>query len=673
MSITLLSAAILAVSAAAGTSGTVMGVKGSSKSKTADLIQEEAETILTNEQEKLTVTRKLTSEVIQLLGKLKLEASSEDIDNFVKTFSQIRNIELGESIGLDEISKMNLTNEGLKEMKEVSIGAKEIISGSAAGLGSGILLGWGSYGGVMALGTASTGTAIGSLSGAAATNATLAWLGGGSLASGGGGIALGTQVLGGVVAGPAILLAGGIYQAHSNTKLNNSYSNLAEAKEAVAEMRMADAELKVISRNAYQLVDLFNIIREVLRKGNTLMKEIVDTKTEWSTYTVEEKNVVASTVKAAQLVKALIDIPLLTDDGILTQEIRNIQGNKDMADVYESKTIGAIELENETIKNEEIPEHLLREASSESLLEEQIDLQEAIIEITKPLEKITASSICVGNENIPRRKLNNAKIKYAGAVPGEDVLVLIDTHVLSTGGQGVLVTTEAMYISIFGKSLGQGKIPFKDIAYAEIDEEDNQYFKVHTHDGLFVDSTKKNKFFGSSDTPLYVEFINAIVALIPFSVETKNDNAIDENTTVEEKMYKLMKHWAQTTNSTSKMYYGENIPQKKLRNAIATYANSVNSDNVIGLFDTTLFGNGKAGALITNKDMHIKMDFYKPGKESIIFNRVRRAELTDKDHFYVEKKSGIKVDSGASDQTFFMSSDAKEFVGFINKAAEIHL
>ena len=43
-------------------------------------------------------------------------------------------------------------------------------------------------------GTASTGTAISALSGAAATNAALAWLGGGALAAGGGGMAAGFEV-----------------------------------------------------------------------------------------------------------------------------------------------------------------------------------------------------------------------------------------------------------------------------------------------------------------------------------------------------------------------------------------------------------------------------------------------------------------------------------------------
>ncbi|MCY3774106.1 MAG: hypothetical protein OXG98_19050, partial [Gemmatimonadetes bacterium] len=49
---------------------------------------------------------------------------------------------------------------------------------------------------------------ISGLSGAAAKSATLAWFGGGSIASGGGGVAIGSAVLGGVVAVPATLVTG---------------------------------------------------------------------------------------------------------------------------------------------------------------------------------------------------------------------------------------------------------------------------------------------------------------------------------------------------------------------------------------------------------------------------------------------------------------------------------
>jgi len=53
------------------------------------------------------------------------------------------------------------------------------------GIASGAVTAFGVYGTVGALASASTGTAIASLSGAAATNASLAWLGGGALSAGG--------------------------------------------------------------------------------------------------------------------------------------------------------------------------------------------------------------------------------------------------------------------------------------------------------------------------------------------------------------------------------------------------------------------------------------------------------------------------------------------------------
>lgn len=62
--------------------------------------------------------------------------------------------------------------------------------------------------------TAGTGTAIASLSGATATNATLAWVGGGTLASGGLGVAGGTAIVAtgvGVIVMGVAVIGGGIY------------------------------------------------------------------------------------------------------------------------------------------------------------------------------------------------------------------------------------------------------------------------------------------------------------------------------------------------------------------------------------------------------------------------------------------------------------------------------
>ncbi|PKE28866.1 hypothetical protein CWS43_18615 [Rahnella sp. AA] len=80
----------------------------------------------------------------------------------------------------------------------LNVGFGGIVGGSMA-LGAWAL--------VSAIGTASTGTAIGTLSGVAASNATLAWFGGGALAAGGAGMSGGMLVLGGIVAAPIIYFA----------------------------------------------------------------------------------------------------------------------------------------------------------------------------------------------------------------------------------------------------------------------------------------------------------------------------------------------------------------------------------------------------------------------------------------------------------------------------------
>ncbi len=86
------------------------------------------------------------------------------------------------------------------------------------------------------VGTASTGTAIGTLSGAAATNATLAWFGGGALAAGGGGMVLGSLVVGGVSLGLALMVGGFMVSGEGEKALTQTVEYEAQVDAAVAKM-----------------------------------------------------------------------------------------------------------------------------------------------------------------------------------------------------------------------------------------------------------------------------------------------------------------------------------------------------------------------------------------------------------------------------------------------------
>ena len=123
-------------------------------------------------------------------------------------------------------------------------------------------------------GTAATGTAISSLSGIAATNAALAWLGGGALAAGGGGMAAGSAIL--AVAGPIGLTIGGAAAGFAALTASKKNREIAfEANKLVLEMDskkrrlsfVKDSILNVRDRIVEKVSELSILIRNVGKSG----------------------------------------------------------------------------------------------------------------------------------------------------------------------------------------------------------------------------------------------------------------------------------------------------------------------------------------------------------------------------------------------------------------------
>ena len=121
----------------------------------------------------------------------------EDVENLVN--SMARHPKSFET----DIQEINIQKEQFKDTIEYGIEQRKALETSATSAGAGVAAGAAvaSMAPTAAMwvattfGTASTGTAISALSGAAATNAALAWLGGGALAAGGGGMAAGHALL----------------------------------------------------------------------------------------------------------------------------------------------------------------------------------------------------------------------------------------------------------------------------------------------------------------------------------------------------------------------------------------------------------------------------------------------------------------------------------------------
>ena len=113
-------------------------------------------------------------------------------------------------------------------------------------------------------GTASTGVAISSLSGAAATNAALAWLGGGAVAAGGGGVAAGHAFLalagpiGWTIAGASILTSVVLFSTNKMKMYDKKKEEIEAVKENTALVKKTAADIQVLLNEVIELRNALN-------------------------------------------------------------------------------------------------------------------------------------------------------------------------------------------------------------------------------------------------------------------------------------------------------------------------------------------------------------------------------------------------------------------------------
>jgi len=258
-----------------------------------------------------------------------LRTFNTQVPEFIATFERLKNVEWTGSVELDKLNQGDFSTTLMSELKSGYEMLQASGMGLASGLGSGAALAFGAYNGTMILATASTGTAIGTLSGAAATNATLAWLGGGSLAAGGFGVAGGTMLLGGIVAGPALAILGHFVGNAGEEALNTARANMEEAKTIVEQSKLMRSKLKAIQDVTGLANKAFSRVSRGLRRSVDALKEVIDAQGEdYSVFDPAGRAAVFRSVKFAQLTKAMIDTPILDEDGTLvlsTQKAKAIQ------------------------------------------------------------------------------------------------------------------------------------------------------------------------------------------------------------------------------------------------------------------------------------------------------------------------------------------------------------
>lgn len=231
------------------------------------------------------------------LGKKELEIF-ETFKKFSDIMEQIQNRPIFKKYSNDNFI---IPEYNSKEIKEVSLAAALVLgglSGAGVGVAGGIAAGGVTTTLVSALGVASTGTAISTLSGVAATNAIYAALGGGAIAAGGGGMAAGAIVLGGATLGVGILAGGFLFEKYTESIKEKVKEMLTDVDKTVSEInRICNhlIKLKETAMKFYGVVALTNrIYQEHLSRLSILVFD--DGKRDWNFFTEEEKKLTENTV-----------------------------------------------------------------------------------------------------------------------------------------------------------------------------------------------------------------------------------------------------------------------------------------------------------------------------------------------------------------------------------------
>lgn len=262
---------------------------------------------------------------MKTLGKLKFNIYKDSFLPFVDTFSKIKNVNLDGKNADNENGLPQLTNDELDSLQKMALEMKTVVGGGLAALTSGGLAGMAAFGGVGYFGgAASTGALVSSLSGVAATNATLAWLGGGSLAAGGYGMAGGMMVLGGIVAGPVLAVGGFVMASKAEAAKHEAYSNLSKAELAAEEMRTAEV---VTSGIDLRFKEVAKVLRRLDKNFKPMLKSLdllVKSNKDFQSYSIEDKKGVAMSVALIKTLKHVLEAPLLSKDGSLTSQSREV-------------------------------------------------------------------------------------------------------------------------------------------------------------------------------------------------------------------------------------------------------------------------------------------------------------------------------------------------------------
>ncbi|GHR43417.1 hypothetical protein VN1261_10750 [Helicobacter pylori] len=186
-----------------------------------------------------------------------------------------------------------------------------------------MLVAYGAYTGVGMLASTAGGVAIAELSGVAATNATLAWLGGGVLSVGGFGMVGGMAVFGGLVAGPALAILGAMSADEMEEKLEKAKAYYSQVEKAVKKADAIIDQFQAIEKMAKlftrQIAKFDALLFSLSQDAIATMKKH---NYNHSLYSQEERDQLCVAVSTLMTLSAFLKVPIIDKDQKLQEKVQ---------------------------------------------------------------------------------------------------------------------------------------------------------------------------------------------------------------------------------------------------------------------------------------------------------------------------------------------------------------
>ncbi|MGY1753828.1 hypothetical protein [Blastococcus sp. SYSU D01042] len=315
MVLPLIPLALIGLGASTGLGGLVTGVMGGMKMKDAGAIADAA--------------RKRYDNSIALTEE-RVGDSNERIQQYGRQQEQSRRLVIERMGAFIERHRQQVKQNAAQLLDGLNVEQREIEAFTGVltadvnwlkGAGMAALTGAGTSvgipGAVTALGAASTGTAISSLSGAAAQNATMAYLGGGSLAAGGGGVAMGTAALGVVTIGPTLLIGGLTLNGQGEKAMTNAKDYEAKVAIAVEDHAAFRSSLDTLDTRVEEVSDVLAGLVHRAQEALFVLEQL----------DFDSKQHSGEFKRAFSLTRAVRDIcavPLIAEDGQMNSDMTSV-------------------------------------------------------------------------------------------------------------------------------------------------------------------------------------------------------------------------------------------------------------------------------------------------------------------------------------------------------------